>query len=168
MVENNSELESPGVLTNPDFFLSSTCPLYLDDSVCALIIMEDGRYLLQLREQKADITFPAHWCLFGGGVEKGEVPFATLCRELNEELNLKVRNAKMFTQFDVDLTPSGLRKFNRIYYEIKLTHQESSSLILNEGEAMRGFTIREIKTLQRISPIDAFALWLHIERGRLY
>ena len=88
-------------------------------------------------------------------IEEGEESFTALCRELDEELNLKVRNARIFTQIDVDLAGHGFGKFSRVYYEINLTYQESSSLILNEGEAMNSFNSGEVKTLQPISPIDA-------------
>jgi hypothetical protein len=49
-------------------------------------------------------------------------------------------------------------------YEINLTNQEANAIIQKEEEAMRGLTVSEVKTLQRIFSRDAFALWLHIEK----
>ena len=156
-----------GSKTSEDFFLTSTTPLYPGDAVAALIVLEDDRYLLQLRDQKAGIFFPGHWGLFGGAVDEDEKPLAALCRELEEELNLKINNASMFTQFDFDLTPLGFRKYYRIYYEVPLSYQEYETLVLKEGEKMKAFTDRELLNLSRVAPYDAFALWFHIEKNRL-
>lgn len=150
-----------------DFFLISKIPLCPGDAVGSLITLEDGRYLLQLRDQKADIFFPGHWGLFGGAVDEGEDPLTALYRELNEELHLKAQNATMFARFDFDLTYVGLKSYYRIFYEVPIKYEELSLLVLNEGVNMQTFTGQEILTLARVTPYDRFALWCHVERKRL-
>ena len=61
------------------------------DSVAALIFRPDGRYLLQHRENRSDISFPNWWSLFGGARESGERAEDALRRELREELELIAR-----------------------------------------------------------------------------
>ena len=54
-----------------DFFLSEG-PLRPGDAAVALIVLDDLRYLMQLRDQKPGIFYPGHWGLFGGGIDPGE------------------------------------------------------------------------------------------------
>jgi len=150
-----------------DFFLTSEIPLCPRDAVCALITLEDGRYLLQLRDQKADIFFPGHWGLFGGAVDQGEDSLTALYRELEEELHLRIQNATLFTQFEFDLTYVGLSRYSRMYYEVPIKDMELESLVLSEGKEMKAFFGKEVLTLNRVTPYDAFALWFHVERKRL-
>jgi hypothetical protein len=56
----------------------------------------------------------------------------------------------------------------RIFFEAKLALSEINSLCLQEGSAMQQFSPEEILTgTVPLTPYDAFALWLHINRGRL-
>ena len=80
-----------------DPYLDSTEPLLPGDAVAGLILLEDGRYLLQKRDPLPDIFFPDHWGLFGGAVEESESDMEALRRELREELGLTVQDARYFT-----------------------------------------------------------------------
>jgi len=60
-------------------------------SVTALLVDADGRFLLQLRDDRPDIVNPGLWGSFGGRVEPHETPQVetpdeALVRELREEL----------------------------------------------------------------------------------
>ncbi len=153
--------------TRDDCFLTSKEPLSPGDAVCALLILEDGRYLMQLRDQRADIFYPGYWGLFGGAVDSGEDPVSALYRELAEELSLEADHARLFTNFTYDLTSIGLKTFYRTCYEVPITYATLDGLHLQEGEAMQVFDGREALSLLRIVPYDAFTLWLHCERTRL-
>jgi hypothetical protein len=48
-----------------------------------------------------------------------------------------------------------------------LTRADLSNLVLREGAMMKTFNPKEILSLTRGVPYDAFVLWLHIERNRL-
>ena len=54
------------------------------------IIVNNGKYLLQLRDNKKNIFYPNHWGLFGGAKDRKEKPILTIKREIREELNLKI------------------------------------------------------------------------------
>src|SRR3954470_23042017 len=77
-----------GVGVNGDFsfFLDSEHPLQVMNAVAALLVLDDGRYILQLRDNKPQIFYPDHWGLFGGAVDEGEHEVEALQRELREEL----------------------------------------------------------------------------------
>lgn len=150
-----------------DYFLNSDAPLYVDDAVVSLITTEDGNYLMQLRDQKADIFYPGYWGLFGGAVDEGEAPLDALYRELKEELNLDAHSAKIFTRIDIGLESMGLPKIYRIFYEVNMKRADLNNLVLREGAMMKTFGPKEILSLDRIVPYDAFVLWLHIAKNRL-
>jgi 8-oxo-dGTP pyrophosphatase MutT (NUDIX family) len=145
-------------------FLAPTLPPRGSDAVAALLVLEDGRYLMQLRDDKPDIYYPDHWGLFGGAVEKDEEPLAALHRELNEELGLTRREATYFTRFDFDLTCVGQREVYRIFYVVPVMLNEIGSLVLREGASMDAIAGEELLLNRQVVPYDAFALWLHFRR----
>jgi 8-oxo-dGTP pyrophosphatase MutT (NUDIX family) len=141
--------------------------LYLADAVAALILVEDQGYLMQLRDERPDIWYPGNWGLFGGAIDPGEEPLAALRRELREELELEFAKAHLFTRFDFDLGPTGLDRYFRSYYLVEITAAGLSRLRLHEGAAMRVFRGDAILKEVRVTPYDAFALFLHHTRPQL-
>ena len=65
--------------------------------VVAAVIINKGRYLVCQRRQDTD--FPLKWEFAGGKVEKGEMPFKALQRELREELGIEIESAKEILQY---------------------------------------------------------------------
>lgn len=53
------------------------------------LLLVNGRYVLQLRDDKPGISSPGMWSLFGGRVEEGEEPREAIIREVDEELGLR-------------------------------------------------------------------------------
>jgi 8-oxo-dGTP pyrophosphatase MutT (NUDIX family) len=148
-------------LTTDHLFIPAPPPTGAD-AVAALLVLEDGRYLIQLRDDKPDIYYPGHWGLFGGAVEQGEEPLAALHRELAEELRLAPRDAAYFTRFDFDLTCVGQKKVYRIFYVVRVAADELRSLVLSEGISMEAVSGEDLLLNRRVVPYDAFALWLHL------
>ena len=148
-------------------FLGATEPLIAADAVAALLVVDDGRYLMQLRDEKPMIFFPGHWGLFGGGIEPGETPEEALFRELDEELALRPERADIFTRFDFDLTTLGQKRVFRLIYEVPITAAEAASVVLGEGAAVAALTAEDILVHKRVTPYDGFAVWMHLARARL-
>jgi 8-oxo-dGTP pyrophosphatase MutT (NUDIX family) len=122
---------------------------------------------MQLRDDIPGIWYPGHWGLFGGGVDEGEEEIAALRRELREELEFELREARLFATINYDLQPIGLDCYFRRYYEVPLTMTEWKRVVLHEGSDVRALTGDEALSLPKISPYDAFALFLHHNRNRL-
>jgi 8-oxo-dGTP pyrophosphatase MutT (NUDIX family) len=152
-----------------DHRLDVRTPLRTDNAVAAIVLIGD-EYLLQLRDNKPGIYFPAHWGCFGGAIEPHETCEQALVRELHEELaiTLEPTSFRYFTRFDFDLSFSGLARLCRSFYEVKLAPSRLADLRLQEGTAMRLFAADEILTTAfPLTPYDSFALWFHINRERL-
>jgi 8-oxo-dGTP pyrophosphatase MutT (NUDIX family) len=136
------------------------------DAVAALICLDDGRYVMQLRDDIPQIWYPNHWGCFGGAVNPGEDPDAALRRELQEELEFDVREASVFTRFEFDLGPAGGRLY-RIYYRVAMTQAEFARVVLHEGADVQALPADKLLNELRVTPYDAFALFLHHDRARI-
>jgi 8-oxo-dGTP pyrophosphatase MutT (NUDIX family) len=137
------------------------------DAAAALIQLTDGRYLLQLRDARPDIFYPDHWGCFGGAIDPGETPEAALVRELREELGLELAASPMtrFTRFTHDFGFAGVGAIDRTYFHLLLP--DISGLRLGEGADIAAFAAEEALQDLRMVPYDAFALWMHHNRGRI-
>jgi len=58
------------------------------------ILLKDGMYVMQHRNDKKEIPNPGMWGLFGGQLELDEKPIAGIVREIKEELNVHVPEEK--------------------------------------------------------------------------
>ena len=66
-----------------------------------LIIANDGRLLLQHRDDRAGLPGSGKWGLFGGHIEAGERPQDAFLREMQEELGWRPRHFEPFTTREV-------------------------------------------------------------------
>lgn len=60
--------------------------------VCALLESLSGKILLGRRSPSSPGTYPGCWHLPGGGVEQGESDDEALCREIQEEVGIDIRD----------------------------------------------------------------------------
>ena len=89
------------------------------NAAVALIVDEEGRYLVQLRDAKPTIFFPDHWGCFGGALEPGENDERCLEREIDEELGLDLRQCAVrhFTTFTFGFGFAGGSVIHRAFFE---------------------------------------------------
>ena len=105
--------------------------------VAMAIIVQDGKYLMQLRDEIPTILYPGVWGLFGGHIESGESPQFGLKRELIEEINYSAPSLTKFRSL-----PSN--KYLRHFFYCTLTISVSD-LELNEGWDLKLVTSQEIE-----------------------
>jgi 8-oxo-dGTP pyrophosphatase MutT (NUDIX family) len=141
-------------------------PLRPADAVAALLVHEDGRYIMQLRDAKPSIFYPGHWGCFGGAVEPGEDTAVAMRRELQEELELDVGELRRFTQFEFDFAALGHPRVYRLYYETTVKADAYQRFVLHEGSAVGAFEGAQLLSQHRVTPYDAFAIWMHLYRRR--
>ena len=142
--------------------------LQLTDAAVAIIQHDDGRYLMQRRDDIPEIPYPDYWGLFGGSIDPGETPGEALIRELQEELEFRPRETTYFTRFEFDLAPMGLRQCYREFHVVPITDRELASVVQHEGAGMRLFSAPEILSHGKVTPYDVYALWLHHNTSTFY
>ena len=107
----------------------------LSQPIVVAILLNAGRYVMQLRDDKPGINNPGMWGLFGGYREQFE-RFATgIRRELKEELGLDVRDVRFVLSMDY------LNVF-----EADITSQYAN-IVLGEGQDYGSFTLEELKVM---------------------
>lgn len=118
-------------------------------SVMLLIVTEDGRLLMHLRDDKAGILHPGCWAGFGGSVECGESADDALKREILEETGLELVHAQFLTEV-IDLHEEGGRgDVIRMYF----THSSitQADIDLKEGAGVGVFSLEELASM-KLSP----------------
>jgi len=110
----------------------------------AIILINKGKVLMQLRDDKPNIDFPNHWCLPGGKVEPDEEERKGAQRELLEETGYISKNP-IFLHSEIYTTKGGRRIKRNIFYEIYDGKQEIKCL---EGQKMEFKSPDELSLLK--------------------
>jgi 8-oxo-dGTP diphosphatase len=122
------------------------------------ILLVDGKYVLQLRDNNPEIAVPGMWSLFGGSIEESEDHYSGILRELKEELNLTINQIRFLWDFEEVEGPLEIKK--RFYfYEADITTLWGSHELL-EGQDINCFSCKELQAL-KIPPLIQDVLSRH-------
>jgi 8-oxo-dGTP pyrophosphatase MutT (NUDIX family) len=133
----------------------------------AVMVAEDGRYLLQQRDDIPGLHLPGHWGLFGGSLEPGEVPEAGLRRELQEELAFTAGTVEPLAVSIHAIWPEA-PVFRLHFFTVPFRLADLASMVQSEGAGMALFSAAEACRLDPISPWDLCALLFHARRHALF
>lgn len=138
------------------------------DIASAVLVAEaDGRYLLQLRDEKPGLHLSGHWGLFGGGLEPDETPEDAMRRELLEELGFAARGLESLAVSIHAIWPEA-PVFRLHFFAVPFSAAEHAGMVQREGAGQGLFTAAEACRLERISPWDLCAILLHARHGALF
>lgn len=116
------------------------------NTACILLYDEEGKFLLQHRAEDA-VRLPGYWALFGGGIEEGEHPDATVVREAKEELGYDLQNAQyVFTQEIFD-EQNRYRGVKHIYVA---PFDQSQAITLGEGQGYGWYFLKDAFSLHTV------------------
>ena len=110
--------------------------------IAQAVLVVDGAYALQLRDDVPGIAARGMWALFGGALEQGESPEAALRREIFEELGVRLSEFHLLWQVDrySDFWGALLRYW---FFVADITPLWPLHVV-NEGRAARLFTFDEL------------------------
>lgn len=134
----------------------------------ALLVTQDGRYLMQLRDPKPAIMLPDHWALFGGSIDPGETADRALRRELAEELEFVARDVEPFTDLLIDLPFAPPRRDRMNFFVVPIETADIKRMVQHEGADMRLFRPAELMQQPRVAPWDLAVLLMHARRKALF
>jgi len=102
----------------------------IDKFSAAIILVDKDKALMQLRDEKPEITYPGYWCIPGGGFEEKESPVEAAKRELREETGYVSENPKLlFTE--IYQLPDGRICKRHIFYD---AYDGEQKIECNEGQ----------------------------------
>jgi len=100
-----------------------------------LVVAQDGRLLLQQRDDRPGVPGAGKWGFFGGHIKPGERPSAAFLREIEEELGWRPRHFEHFITREV--RADGVRWRTHLF----AAHLDAplDRLSLNEGQRLELF-----------------------------
>jgi len=134
----------------------------------AALLVCDGRYLMQLRDDKKGILLPDHWALFGGSLDPGEDAAAAMRRELVEELELEARDVTLFTEMRIVLPLDPPRLDRMSFFVVPVDKGEIAAMVQHEGADKRLFTPTALAREPRVAPWDLAAVLMHARGAALF
>ena len=106
------------------------------------VILVDGAYVLQLRDNIPGIAYPGMWALFGGALEPDEDPERGLRREIIEELSITLDSCRLLWQ--VDRFSEFWHRPVRYWFFVADVTDEWPSHVVREGQAAGLFRSEEL------------------------
>lgn len=128
------------------------------------VLLVNGGYVLQLRDDIPGIAARAKYALFGGALEDGETPEAGLRREIAEELGIQLPEVRLFWQ--VDRHSEFWQRVVRYWFFVADVTPIWPSHVVREGRAAGLFRYKELPG-EAVAPLVREVLARHhaLERG---
>lgn len=100
---------------------------------------DEPEVLLFLRDDKDTIPYPNRWDILGGHIEIGETPEECIVREMQEEIGVDIGTPELFRVYQMN---------DRTEYTYwQLATFDIADVQLNEGQALKWFSEREIRNM---------------------
>lgn len=116
------------------------------DCVSALLTDEQGKLVIQLRDDKPGLLFPAHWATLGGAIEKGETPDEAMRRELREEIE-PAPPVTFWRYFEHSYNVRGEKRMVANHVYVGQLPCDLEDIKLYEGQRLGAFTPHEMDSL---------------------
>jgi 8-oxo-dGTP diphosphatase len=114
--------------------------------VSALLVNDEGNLVIQLRDVKPGLPFPAHWATLGGAIDDDETPDEAMRRELMEEI-AQVLSLRFWRQIHHDFLWNGETQIVENYLYVGKLHGDLTLVKLHEGQRLGAFGPAEIETI---------------------
>jgi len=113
--------------------------------VAIALLIREGQFLLQLRDNIPTIVYPGHWAFFGGHIEPGETPETGVWREVEEEIGYVPPWLKPFVIWEHE------NIVRHVFYGPLVV--PPAQLQLSEGWDLGLWSVADIERGEKYSPI---------------
>lgn len=136
-----------------------------DHFAAALLVDEQGRYLMQIRDDVPHILHPGALGLFGGAIEPGEDADAAVRRELDEEIGLVPGDLRPWRTLWVPLRrPDGALRSGRVEVFVgAIAADRVPHLDQREGAGRMLIGPRSVLLEGKVAPSARLAVGLHAQ-----
>ena len=107
----------------------------LTHPVVSAILLNKGKYVMQLRDDKPGINAPGMWGLFGGYRKEYEYPASAIRRELKEELGLSLGRLSYCSDYE-----------SHVFFTADISDQYGN-IVLGEGMDYGSFSLDELRKM---------------------
>ena len=112
----------------------------------AAILRNNGKVLLQLRDEDPRIDHPGFWSFLGGGIKAGETPVEALRRELLDEIGVDVPVLEFLQTVEVLGNPLCRDLCLHVFLGSLTTPAEA--IHLTEGQRVACFSLEALEPLR--------------------
>lgn len=121
-------------------------------TVTMAILHQDGKFLLQLRDDYPDILYPGHWGFFGGHIEEGETLIQGLKRELWEEITYQPPSVSLFRSYiDINRKAYIYSAPLTVSLDTLVQHEGQDMALVSPESIQKGFVYSQ--KIQEVRPI---------------
>ena len=112
----------------------------MDRIVGGIIYNSDNQILMQLRDNKKNISDPGLWTFPGGKVEIFEKKVSALYREIFEETNIKIKTYKFFKKLKIST--------NKTIFLYFIPYDGKSIIRCGEGQKLEFHDFKNLSKLE--------------------
>lgn len=152
----------------PPLHLDAPCSFPVEFIAAAILHATDGRYLFQLRDDKAGLPLRNHWALFGGTVEAGEDGREAVLREIREELNYEARDCTWFHEAVYVLPRVRNRVVRKAFYLMTIDAADVDGMTLCEGSDLKLMSLDSLLRLPNVAPWDLAVVMMHARQATIF
>jgi 8-oxo-dGTP pyrophosphatase MutT (NUDIX family) len=136
-----------------------------DHFAAALLVDEQGRYLMQIRDDVPHILHPGALGLFGGALEAGEDAGAAVRRELDEEIGFVPRDLGYWRTLWVPLRQAdgSLRSGRVVVFVGAIAAERVPDMDQREGAGRLLIGPRSLLLEANVTPSARLAVGLHAQ-----
>lgn len=114
--------------------------------VSLIVLKNKDKFLLYLRDDKNNISYPNYWSLIGGMIEKNETPLKAIKREIKEEINCNIEKIKFIGRIKVLNDP--MCADHTIFVFKGEINENINNINLTEGQKISYFKLSKLKELK--------------------
>jgi 8-oxo-dGTP diphosphatase len=125
-------------------------------TTAVVIINKERKLLLQLRDDFPHILYPNHWSLFGGHSEGDETILECAKREIKEELEYELKEARELGKIRTEWGDHFIFLTCDLEFDIE-------NIKVNEGQGAKLFSEKEIDKIENLAPYTKESITLGLK-----